>query len=69
MSVTVLTALTIHLFHVQEFFVAFLRVLQRAFWPERFLSELALFSAIQNVFSSWFTLRFISFWDRTRARA
>ena len=32
-----LTALTIHLFLVEKFFIAFLRVLQRAFWPKRFL--------------------------------
>ena len=37
MSVTVLTVLAIHLFHVETFFVAFLRVLQRAFWPKHFL--------------------------------
>ena len=36
-SVTVLTALTIHLFNVEIIFVAFLRVSQRAFWPKRFL--------------------------------
>ena len=38
-----LAALTIHLFHVEKFFVAFLRVSQRAFWPKRFLCELAFF--------------------------
>ena len=64
-----LTALTIHLFHVKNFFVAFLRVSQRAFWRKRFLCELALFSAIHKIFSSWFTHLFISFWDRTPARA
>ena len=36
-SVTVVTALTIHLSHVKKFLVAFLRVSQRAFWPKRFL--------------------------------
>ena len=36
-TVTVLTALGIHLFQVQKFSVTFLRVLQRAFWPKRFL--------------------------------
>ena len=35
--VTVLTALTIHLFNVEKIFVAFLRVSQRAFWPKRFV--------------------------------
>ena len=60
-----LTALTIHLFHVAKFFVAFLRVSQRAFWPKRFLCPLALFSAIQKIF----TYLFISFWDRGPARA
>ena len=35
--ITVLMALTIHLFHVESFFVALLRVSQRAFWPKRFL--------------------------------
>ena len=37
MRVMVLTALTIHLFKVEKFFVAFLRGSQRAFWPKRFL--------------------------------
>ena len=37
MSVTVLTALTIHLFKVEKFSVAFLRVSPRAFSPRRFL--------------------------------
>ena len=32
-----LTALTIHLIHVENIFVAFLRVLQRAFWPKQLL--------------------------------
>ena len=36
-EVTVVTALTIHLFHVEKFLVAFLRVSQRAFSPKRFL--------------------------------
>ena len=36
-SVTVLTALTVHLFKVEKLSVAFLRVSQRAFWPKRFL--------------------------------
>ena len=36
-SVTVLTASTIHVFKVEKNFVSFLRVLQRAFWPTRFL--------------------------------
>ena len=36
-TVKVLTALTIHLFKVKNFSVAFLRVSQRAFWPKRFL--------------------------------
>ena len=44
--ITVLTALTIHLFYVENFFVAFLRVTQRAFWPRRFLCYLPLTSAI-----------------------
>ena len=34
--VTVLTALTIYLFEIETFFVAFLRVSQRAIWPKRF---------------------------------
>ena len=46
-----LTALTIYLFHVAKFFVAFLRFSQRAFWPKRFLCPLALFSAIQKIFT------------------
>ena len=45
-SVTVLTALTIHLFKVEKLSVAFLRVSQRVFWLKRFLCCLALFSAI-----------------------
>ena len=36
-TVTVVTALTIHLFKVKNFSVASLRVSQRAFWPKRFL--------------------------------
>ena len=36
-TVSVLTSLTIHLFKVKEFSVAFLRVSQRASWPKRFL--------------------------------
>ena len=36
-SVTEFTALTIHIFLLKTFFVAVLRVLQRAFWPKRFL--------------------------------
>ena len=35
-SFTVLTALTIHLFNIETFFVAFLRVSQSTFWPKRF---------------------------------
>ena len=35
-TVSVLTALTIHLFKVKIFSVAFLRVSQRALWPKRF---------------------------------
>ena len=35
--ITAVTALTIHLFHVEIFPVAFSRVLQRALWPKRFL--------------------------------
>ena len=35
--VTMLAALTIHLFKVKRFSVAFLRGSQRAFWPKRFL--------------------------------
>ena len=34
--VTVLTASTLYLFKVEIFFVAFLRVSQRAFWHKRF---------------------------------
>ena len=45
------TALTLHLFYVKKSFVVFLRVSQRAFWPNQFLCYLALFSAIQKVFS------------------
>ena len=67
--VTVLTALTIHLFKVEKFFVAFLRVSQRAFWPKRFLCYLAFFSAIQKVFSCCFTLLyFFILARRQRAR-
>ena len=44
--ITVLTALTIHLFHVENFFVAFLRVSQRAFWSKRFLCYLPRHSKI-----------------------
>ena len=36
-TVTVLTALSIHLLRVKNFSVAFSRVSQRAFWPKRFL--------------------------------
>ena len=36
-SVTMLTALTIHLLNVEKDFGAFFRVSQRAFWPTRFL--------------------------------
>ena len=36
-SVSVFTVLTIQLFYVEKCFVAFLRVSQRAFWPNRFL--------------------------------
>ena len=36
-TVMVLTALTIHLFEVKSFSIAFLRVSQRGFWPKRFL--------------------------------
>ena len=43
---TVLTALTIHLFKFETFFVAFFRVWQRAFCPKSFGCYLALFSAI-----------------------
>ena len=57
--VTVLTAFTIHLFTVAKFFVAFLRVSQRAFWPKHFLCYLALFSAIQKMFSCCFTRLYI----------
>ena len=35
--ITVFTTLTIHLFHVKTFFVAFLCHSQRAFWSKRFL--------------------------------
>ena len=45
-SIKVLTAVTIHLCKVEIFFVAILRVLQRAFCRKRFLCYLALFSAI-----------------------
>ena len=46
-----LTALTIHLFHVEKFFVAFLRVSQRAFWPKRFLMLITFnFSYLENFF-------------------
>ena len=38
-----LTALTIHLFKVESFSVAFLRDVQRALCPKRFLCYLALF--------------------------
>ena len=62
--VTVLTALTIHLLKVKKFFVAFLPVLQRAFWPKRFLCFLALFSAIQEILSCCFTLLFFFFLTR-----
>ena len=44
--ITVLTALTIHLFKVKNIFVAFLHVSQRAFCRKLFLCYLALFSAI-----------------------
>ena len=64
-----LTAFTIHLFHVEKFFVAFLRLSQRAFWPKRFSCQLAVFSAIQKNFSSCFTRLFLSFWDKAPARA
>ena len=37
MSVTVLTALTIHLFNVENIFVAILRISQRDFWRRRVL--------------------------------
>ena len=67
--VTVLTALTIHLFKVEKCFVAFLRVSQRAFWPKCFLCYLASFSAIQKIFSCCFTLLlFFILVGRQRAR-
>ena len=56
--VTVLTALTIHLLKVENIFVAFLHVSQRALLPKHFLCYLALFSAIQKVFSCCLTLLF-----------
>ena len=43
---TVLTVLTTHFFQVENFFVASLRVSQRAFCRKRYLCYLALFSAI-----------------------
>ena len=68
MSVTIVTALTIHILHVEKFLVAFLRVSQRAFRPKRFLFQLSLISAIQKVFSSCFTYLLISFWRQAPAR-
>ena len=66
---TVFTALTIHLFKVEKFCVAFLRVSQRAFWPKCFLCYLAFFSAIQKFFSCCFTLLlFLILARRQRAR-
>ena len=46
-----LTALTIHLLHVENFFVAFLRVSQRAFWPKPFsMLTSFIFSYSENLF-------------------
>ena len=44
--ITVLTAFTIHLFKVETFVVAFLRVSQHVFCPKRFLCYVALFLAM-----------------------
>ena len=44
--ITVLTALTIHVFKVENIFVAFLHVSQRALYPKCFLCYLTSFSAI-----------------------
>ena len=57
-----LTALTIHLFKVDKFLVAFLHVSHRAFWPKRFLCYLAFFSAIQKVFRVVLPYLYFSFW-------
>ena len=56
--ITVLTALTIQLFEVEKFSVAFLRLSQCAFWPKNSLFYLTLFSAIQKPFSCSFSLLF-----------
>ena len=63
-----LLALNIHLFKVENIFVAFLRLSHRAFWPKRFYCYLALFSATQNIFLCRFTLLFFSFWRDASAR-
>ena len=57
--ITVLTALTIHLFKVKKLFVPFLRVSQRAFCPKRFF---ILFSFIFSYLENLFVLFYLSFY-------
>ena len=50
-TVTALTALSIHLFKVKTSSVAFLRVLQRAFWPKLFIMLISfIFSYSEDFF-------------------
>ena len=58
--VTVLTALTIHLFQAETFLMAFLRVFQRALSPSRFFM---LFSFIFRHLESFFVVFYFSFYS------
>ena len=51
-SITVLTALTIHLFKVENISIVFLRISHHISCPKRPLCQLAFFSAIWKFFSS-----------------
>ena len=68
-SITVLTALTIHLFKLETFFVACLPLSQRASCPKCFFCYSALFSAFSKFCSSCFTHLLILFWRWGSARA
>ena len=53
-----LTALSIHLFNVENIFVAFLRVSQRAFWPKRFFLLIGFIFSYLEIFLVVFYLSF-----------
>ena len=53
-----LTALTIHLFHVEKFFVPFLRLSQRAFWLKCLLLLISFFFSYSE---SVFVVFYLSF--------